>query len=83
MHHDDPYETWKRRRARARVPPEFADRVLNAVRERERQRAERWLWLRALLWSRPAQVGLTALACAACVFRILQILGLFLGNVVQ
>jgi hypothetical protein len=80
MHADDGYEQWKQHRRRADVPAGFADRVMSAVRERERQRAGR-LDLRArllaLLASRPARVGVCSLAVLAGVFRLLQVLGFF------
>jgi hypothetical protein len=67
--HDDPYETWKRRRADVPVPGGFADRVLAELRRRQR---------RDLLRSRVARVALCSLAGAVCLCRILQVVVLFL-----
>jgi hypothetical protein len=69
--HDDPYEAWKRRRADVPVADDFADRVLAALRRRQR---------RSLLRSRAARVALCSLAGAVCLCRLLQFVVLFLSG---
>jgi hypothetical protein len=69
MSHHDPFEAWKRYRAGEPVPEDFADRVLTAVRRRGRRRA--------LLLARAARVALCSLAAAVCLFRVLQVVILF------
>ncbi|HJT77567.1 MAG TPA: hypothetical protein VJ739_10245 [Gemmataceae bacterium] len=71
----DPYEAWKRRRAEVVVHDEFADRVMASLRGRERRRAG---VLRRLLASPAFRVGVCSLACAAGLFRVLQVVALFL-----
>ncbi len=83
MHSEDLYESWKQRRARPGAPEGFADRVMAAVRANPHPPVRPPGRLRALFWSPPVQVGLGAVACAACAFRILQVLGLFFANGVQ
>ena len=68
----DPFEDWKRSRAGQPVPEDFADTVLEAVRRREYERAR--------LRARAARVALCSLAGAVCLFRVLQIVALFLGE---
>jgi hypothetical protein len=67
--HDDTYEAWKRRRAGAPVPADFADRVLAGLRRQQR---------RALLRTRAVRIGVGSLAAAVCLCRILQVIALFL-----
>jgi hypothetical protein len=75
MRHDDPYEAWKHACARADVPAGFTDRVLAAARARQEPRTG---WLAALLLSPAVRVGIASLACAACLLRLLQVVGLLL-----
>ena len=80
MEHDDRYQTWLRRSADAEVPEGFADRVMAAVHDLERQRRQRRAlrgWLLALLWSRPGKVGIGTLAFLACVVRMVSVVALF------
>ena len=70
MSHHDPFEAWKRYRAGGPVPEDFVDSILEAVRYRERRRA--------LLLARAARVALCSLAGAVCLFRVLQVVVLFL-----
>jgi hypothetical protein len=79
MNQDELYEAWKQARARADVPVDFADRVLDAVRARQAARSRRSLLVaRALVFSRAGKVALCSLACAAYLVRALQVVGLFL-----
>jgi hypothetical protein len=81
MEPDDRYEAWKQRRARAEVPVSFADRVLAAVREHEGRQRQHFLLQRLLLVlasSRVSKVAIGALACLTCVFRMMQVIGVFL-----
>lgn len=71
----DPYEAWKRRRAEVAVPDDFADRVMASLPRRERRRAG---MLRGLLGSPAFRFGVCSLACAAGLFRVLQVVALFL-----
>jgi hypothetical protein len=86
MSHDDLYESWKRARAATAVPAGFADRVMAALKDSEGRKA-RPVSLRellfALLTSRPGRVAVCSLAGAACLFRILHVLALFLGSAVS
>ena len=68
MSADDVFEAWKRHRARADVPPDFAAGVLARLPARQRWAGA---WLR---------VAAGALAAAACLFRIAGVLGLFLPS---
>lgn len=61
---DDPFEAWKRDRARADVPPDFAAGVLARLPVRPAR-----VWLR---------VAACVLAGLACVVRIAAVLGFFL-----
>jgi hypothetical protein len=77
---DDYYEAWKRQRTD--VPAGFADRVMAAVGQHEQQQTGLALaraWLAALLSSRAARFGLCSLAVLVGLFRVLQVLGLFLA----
>jgi hypothetical protein len=76
---EDHYEAWKRRKD---VPEDFAQRVMRAVRDHHRRRT--WnlaarAWLGALLSSRAARLGLCSLAVLVGLFRVLQVLSLFLA----
>jgi hypothetical protein len=77
MSHPDPYESWKQRRAALGPPADFADRVMAALGARQGERLRRALGLRLLL-SRFGRVALCSLACAAFLFRILQLVAPFL-----
>jgi hypothetical protein len=83
MSSDELYDAWRRRRAAADVPPDFADRVLVAARDRQ-QRAARRFPLRglllAVLLSRAGKVGICSLAVAAWVFRVLLLFDVFLSR---
>jgi hypothetical protein len=83
MHSDDLFETWKRRRSRLAESTAFVDRVLDAVHRENAQRLLLAGWLRVVLRCRAVHVGLGAAACAACLFRVLLLVGLFLGPGVQ
>jgi hypothetical protein len=75
----DPYEAWKRRRAEAPVPDDFADRVMASLRRPEQRPARRLSEvLYGLLRSPAFRVGVCSLACAAGLFRVLQVVALFL-----
>jgi hypothetical protein len=83
MSSDELYDAWRRRRAEAEVPADFADRVLAEVRDRQ-YRAARQLTLRglilAVLLSRAGKVGICSLALAAWVFRVLLLFDVFLSR---
>ncbi len=68
MSADELFESWKRERARADVPPDFAAGVLARLPAPER-RAGGWL-----------RVAACVLAAAACLFRMASVLGLFLPS---
>ena len=68
MSSDDLFESWKRHRARAAVPPDFAAGVLARLPARKR-------WGRAWL-----RVAACVLAGVACLFRVASVLGLFLPS---
>jgi hypothetical protein len=68
MSSDDVFESWKRQRARADVPPEFAAGVLGRLPARPPRAG---IWLR---------VAACILAGAACLFRVAAVLGLFLPS---
>jgi hypothetical protein len=68
MSADDLFEPWKRQRARADVPPGFADRVLSRLPPRP---SGAGTWLR---------VAACVLAACAGLFRMASVLGLFLPS---
>ena len=74
----DLYEAWKRLRAEALVPDDFADRVMASLRLDE-QEPSRWLarMLHSLFQSPAFRVGICSLACVAGLLRILQVIVLF------
>jgi hypothetical protein len=75
----DPYDSWKQQRAGVPVPDGFADRVLARIRTQREQRSRGLvLWLKLLVLSRAGRVALFALAGGVCLFRVLQMLALFL-----
>jgi hypothetical protein len=78
MSGDELYDAW-RRRAEAEVPTDFADRVLDAVRDRQRRRTLRGLFL-AVLLSRAGKVGICSLAVAVWVLRVLLLFDVFLSR---
>jgi hypothetical protein len=79
MRPESPYEAWKRRRSAVSVPAGFAERVMSALRRapagREPARLDRWLSV--LLATRAGKLGVCALGCLACAFRILSLVALF------
>jgi hypothetical protein len=80
MANDELYRAWLENRARVDVPAAFADRVLEKVHAAEARRGVAvLLWLRALLASRAGAIGFSALAGAAFLFRVLQLVGPFLA----
>jgi hypothetical protein len=83
MHPDDPFEAWKRRRLRTDESSAFVDRVMDAVHRESARRLLLAGWLGVVLRWRAVHVGLGAVACAACLFRVLLLVGLFLGPGVQ
>lgn len=68
MSSDDVFEAWKRHRARADVPPDFAADVLARLPMRRP-------WPGRLL-----RVAACVLAAVACLFRMASILGLFIPS---
>lgn len=68
MKSDDAFESWKRHRARADVPPGFAARVAARLTPRRRSPGA-WLRLAACV-----------VAGAACLLRMACVLGLFLPS---
>jgi hypothetical protein len=83
MYANDPFEAWKRRRSRGEESTAFADRVMDAVRRDQARRLLLSGWLGVVLRWRAVQVGVGAVACAACLFRVLLLVGLFFGQSVQ
>ncbi len=81
MPHLDPYESWKERRARLGPPADFAERVMTEMHPRGPARQQgTGLGLAgapALGWA-VGRVAIWSLACAACLFRILQLAAPFL-----
>ena len=74
MSTDDVFDSWKRYRARADVPPDFAADVLARLPSSSGSGSRpRWAgtWLR---------VAACVLAAAACLFRMASVLGLFLPS---
>jgi hypothetical protein len=81
MDNDDRYRLWKQRRARADRPEGFADAVMASVRDHERARRQRRglrHWLVVLLSSRASRLGIGALAGLTCLYRMVQVIGIFL-----
>jgi hypothetical protein len=82
MTHDERYESWKRRRARAEVPADFADRVLSAVHAHEQRPARRLArGLVALATSQPGRAAIWALALVLFAVRLISVLAIFLTGV--
>lgn len=81
MPHRDLYEAWKRRRAEASVPDDFADRIMATVRLGEQKPGQRLArMLHNLLRSSTFRVGVCSLACVAGLLRILQVVVVFLAE---
>jgi hypothetical protein len=79
MSTDDLYENWKQRRANVTVPADFADGVMKAVEDAERdRRAALTGWLLLLLWSRAGRISIGALAVLVCAVRVAAVAALFL-----
>lgn len=79
MPREDPYESWKKSRANARVTDGFADRVMGTLHENAdlgRQRFAGRLLL-AVLASRLGRVAVCASAGVLFVVRIGHVLALF------
>jgi hypothetical protein len=75
------YEAWKRRRADASVPDDFADRIMATLRLREQRLGQRFTRLLRGLFHSPAfRVGVCSLACAVGLLRILQVVVVFLAE---
>jgi hypothetical protein len=80
MNADDRFEVWKRRRAAAEVPADFADRVMAGVDRLHRQPGQRPGTQRLMVFflsSRLSRVGLWTLGSLALAFRMLSVVGLF------
>jgi hypothetical protein len=81
MEINERYRAWKRRRAELDVPPHFAERVMEAIMERENMQRQAFVWrvwLAAALKSRPARVGVCLLAGLVCVLRMLHVVAVFI-----
>lgn len=77
----DFYEAWKRQRAEARVPDDFADRVMASLQLHEQRPARQLLWLyRVVFDSRAFRVSVCSLAFAAGLLRVLQVIVVFLAE---
>jgi hypothetical protein len=76
----DPYEAWKRSRAEAPVPDDFADRVMASLHRKEQLGRRLARVLRNPLGSPSFRVGICSLACVAGLLRVLQIIALFLAE---
>jgi hypothetical protein len=79
MQPESSYEAWKRCRSAGAVPAGFTDRVMVAVSGAATGRAPSALerWLAGLLASRAGKLGVCALGCLACAFRIFSLVALF------
>jgi hypothetical protein len=81
MDNDNRYRLWLQRRAGADLPEGFSDAVLASIRNDQQARRQgvgltRWL---LILYSSPAsRFGLGALAGITCLFRMAQVIGVFL-----
>jgi hypothetical protein len=71
---DELYNLWKQR-ADAEAPPDFADRVMDAVR-REPLPSSKGVPVR-LLSSPAVRVAACVLACVACLYRMAAVVALF------
>ncbi len=80
---NDPYQSWKQRRARAHVPEDFADRVMTRLQEHEAQKLRGLVfpgWLLAVLSSRVAKIAICVVACVACALRMVSVFAIFLAD---
>ena len=74
---DELYNLWIQR-ADAEAPPDFADQVMDAVRREPLPSSKRIL---VLLLSSPAmRVGVGALACLACLYRMGAVVAVFFAQ---
>jgi hypothetical protein len=70
------FESWKRRRAAADVPSDFADRVMASVHRTHI--AETWLWMQRVKRAFSRSTALqTAVYLAALAFFVLRVAALF------
>lgn len=75
----DLFEAWKRKRAVASVPDDFADRVMGALRLEKHMPGQRLARMYRSLFQSPAfRVGVCSLACAVGLLRIFQVVVVFL-----
>jgi hypothetical protein len=71
---DEPFNLWMQR-ASAEAPPDFADRVMDAVRREPLPSSK---GARVLLLSSPAvRVAACVLACLACLYRMAAVVAVF------
>ena len=81
MRDHDLYKAWKRRRAEAPVPDEFADRVMASLRLREHSLGQRLSrMLRSLFVSPSFRVGVCSLGFIVALLRILQVVVVFMAE---
>jgi hypothetical protein len=83
MYAESGYEQWKRRRSQEPAPPDFADRVMALLAAEKATRHERSVLaavLLALLSSRLSKIGVCSMAVAACVFRLLHVVAIFVAR---
>jgi hypothetical protein len=81
MPHRDLYAAWKRRRAEAPLPDDFADRVMATLIRREQSLVQRLARMLPSLFRSPAfRVGVCSLACAVGLLRILQVVVVFVAE---
>ena len=81
MESNERYQAWKRRRADVEVSPRFAERVMEAITERETKQRRVFVipfWLASVLYSRPMKVGVCVLAGLVCVLRVLHVVAVFI-----
>jgi hypothetical protein len=81
MDTDDRYREWLQRRARADLPEGFTDTVLASIRndqQARRQGVGLTRWLLILYSSRASRFGIGTLAGLTCLFRMAQVIGVFL-----
>jgi hypothetical protein len=82
MQTDDPYEQWRKNCYEVVVPAGFSDRVMKRVYALPNRLPQRELlatWLTWLAYSRPSRVAICVAAGAACLFRILSVVALFIA----
>ena len=85
MNEEQSYESWRRRAGREPAPADFADRVMAALAAEPApavppERTALGLLMLRLLRSRLSRIGIGSLAAAACVFRLLHVLALFVAQ---